>query len=230
MQAIILAAGKGSRLSPLTDKIPKCLVEVNGKPIIDYTIDILRELHIDDIIVVCGYKEDILRKHLNKINYTFVKPITFVHQEKLTGTADAIYLCKDYIKDNFLVLSGDIIYDKGSLYKLRGIINSLLYTKQDERLYEYGTIEIYGDIVYHINEKSTKPTSNMVNCGAYHFSKDVFKYIPMTEVDSRFDERIITNTINYMIDYMYEFTSIEIPNLNEITRVEDIKKVERRLK
>jgi dTDP-glucose pyrophosphorylase len=146
------------------------------------------------------------------------------------GTANAINLAKEHIDDDVIVLSGDIIYDKEDIKKLIQTPNSLLYTIQDERLEEYGTMDMaLGDKILNINEKSTTPTSNLVNCGAYHFTKDVFEYIPKTDVDERFNERIITNTINLMIDNGIEFTGIKINRLDEITYPEDIAIVEKRM-
>ena len=85
------------------------------------------------------------------------------------------------------------------------------------------------EYIKHINEKSTKPTSNKVNCGAYHFTTEIFDYIEKTPIDSRFGEKIITNSINLMIDDAIVFRGIYIDKLNEISRVEDIEKVERNI-
>ena len=90
-------------------------------------------------------------------------------------------------------------------------------------------MNMYRDEILHINEKSTEPTSTFVNCGAYHFDYNIFEYIDKTPVDYRFNERIITNTINMMIEDGISFYGIKTNDLKEITRIEDIEKVENNL-
>jgi len=226
MKIIILAAGKGSRLKPLTDIIPKCMVKVNGKPIINHIYgNILRAIQNSELYIICGYKADTLINHCKKNSIK----ATFIYQPKPDGTANAIFLVKEHMNEDFIVLSGDILYSVDEIEYLARIKNSILYTKMNERLYEYGTLEITGNKVKYINEKSTNPTSKLVNCGAYHFTEDVFEYIAETEIDNRFGEKIITNTINLMIEDGIKFTGIPIKYLNEISYPEDIKKVEDRI-
>ena len=227
MQAVILAAGRGSRLMPLTEDMPKTMVKINGTPIIKWTLDTLKECNIDDVIIITGYKCGTLKSFI-KYNIEDMN-IKFIHQKKLTGTADAVYLAKNHIKGPFLVLAGDIIFSKGDIKKLMQLRNSLLYTKQKDRLYEFGTLDIAGDNIKYINEKATDPTSNLINCAGYNFTPTVFEFIHKTLIDERFEERIITNTINLMLENHIVFQGIKIKELNEISRIEDIEKVESRL-
>jgi len=227
MEVIILAAGVGKRLIPLTEKIPKALVKVHGKPIIQWQIEMLDRLGIDDIHIVCGYKEGVLK---NYFKFNIDKKVNFIHQKQQTGTADAIQLAKEFIKDDFLVLAGDTIFLDEDIMKLMEKKNSLLLAEQHERLQEFGTTEVDGEKIIHIHEKSTNPVGNLVNCSAYHFKKCVFDYIPKTAVDERFGERIITNTINLMIDNDIRFKGIGIDKLLEISYPEDIEIVEDELR
>ena len=229
---IIMAAGKGSRLLPLTKDKPKCMVEVNSKPILQHIVNNLHKskIKVNKLIVVVGYKENVVIDYI--INNSLGYYTEIVTQDKLDGTANAIYICKNYIdSDNFIVLSGDIIYEPIEIKMLSEYPNSILFTETDENLYEYGTLDLVGKgmffYVKNINEKSTNPTSNRINCGAYNFDKRVFDYIKKTPYDERFNEKIITNTINLMVSDGVRFKSLYIPELNEITRIEDIKKVER---
>jgi len=227
MKVIIMCAGRGFRLMPLTKDKPECLVEVSGKPIIKHLYDNIHiAIHKPEIYIVCGYKEMILKEYCRKN----LEEITFLNQNKQDGTANAIFLAKEFTKDeDFIVLSGDIIYSIYEIEYLLKIKNSILYTRMNARLYEYGTLDIIGNQIRHINEKSTEPISKLVNCGAYHFTDEVFEFIAETEYDKRFNEKIITNTINLMIDDGIKFTGIPIKYLNEISYPEDIKKVEDRV-
>ena len=228
--AILLCAGKGSRLRPLTETKPKCLINVINRPIIQWEVGLLDELGIDTIHIVCGYKEQMIKDYFESKGRT---DLNFIHQDSLSGTADAIYLARDYIDKEFLVLAGDTIFLKEDVKRLMKQNNSFLYTKQHERLHEYGTIEFDkkdDTVIKKIWEKETKPVSHFVNCSAYHFDKRIFNYIPKTHVDERFKERIITNTINLMLERKIPFHGIYIDNLYEITYPKDIKEVERKLK
>jgi len=234
IDAIILAAGKGTRLMPITQDKPKAMVEVKGKPIISWILDVLKQIQIKKVFIITGYREGTLKSYI-KYNYKDMD-INFLHQKELTGTADAIALAEGYIGNNFLVLSGDTIYKPEELMKLMEWENSLLYTEQNTRLYEYGTIDLNtnklpeeGFYLKFINEKTTRPTTNNINCGVYHFNREVFRYIRDTEYDGRFSEKIITNTINMMIDDGIDFRGFYVKELNEISRPEDIENIENRL-
>ena len=153
-----------------------------------------------------------------------------IEQTEPNGTANAIYLAKDYIDSDFLALSGDIIYTEDQLRLLMSQKNSLLCTEMEDRLFEYGTLDLLrGNKIQYINEKSTLPTSKVINCGSYHFTPEVFDYIPKTEIDKRFKERIITNTINLMVKDGIEFVGLPTDYHNEITYKEDIKIIGNRL-
>lgn len=227
ISVVILCAGKGSRLLPHTSEKPKAMVELLGKPIIKWIHESIQNLDLGYIYVVSGYRYNVIEPYVK----TFLdKDVRFARQKYRTGTADAINLLNGMIKDDFIVLAGDTIFNLKDLEKLRLHPNSLLYTEQKDRLYEFGSLDMDGCYIKHINEKSTTPTSNNVNCSAYHFTSDIFKYISKTEIDKRFDERIITNTINLMIDDGYSFKGIKIDELNEVSYPKDIKIVEERLK
>lgn len=223
---IIMTAGKGTRLKPLTDDKPKAMVNILGKPIIQWIFESVEDLDLGNIYLITGYRYNIIEPFV-KTNLN--SDVRVIRQNKRTGTANAINLTKNMISDDFLVLSGDTIFKKEDLKKLSEWDNSLLYTEQKENLFEFGTLDMEGHYITHINEKSTRPTSYNVNCSAYHFNKQLFDYIPKTPVDKRFGERIVTNTINLMIDDGYKFGGIKIDELNEVTRPKDIYTVEQRL-
>lgn len=89
MKGIILAAGQGTRLSPLTDDRPKCMVEYNGKPIIDYILESMNRCGVDNIIIVDGYKNEVLREYLSDQNITFISNPAFAS----TNMVNTFFLC-----------------------------------------------------------------------------------------------------------------------------------------
>ena len=105
MKAIILAAGIGSRLRPLTNNIPKCLVEVNNKSIIEYQIDAYLEAKVEEIIIITGY----LSKHLVEFIQKKYKSenIKFIENKNYNDTNNmySLYLAKDYLLDKNFILS-----------------------------------------------------------------------------------------------------------------------------
>lgn len=117
MKALILAAGLGTRLAPLTDERPKSLVEVNGKAILMKQISNLKENGIDDIIIISGYKADILKKKVTE-KYPDVK---IIHSKDYDTTNNmySAYLAKDEINNEaFLMMNADVFFDSSVIKKL----------------------------------------------------------------------------------------------------------------
>ena len=114
MQALILGAGRGSRLGKYTEHIPKCMVEVNDKTIIKRAIDILYKQKIDNIIFVCGYKKEKIKEFLMKefknINFTFVENNEF---EK-TNNIYSLYLAKELLlkDEDTILIESDLLFDE----------------------------------------------------------------------------------------------------------------------
>lgn len=115
MQAIILAAGKGTRLRPLTDTTPKPLIEVAGKALITYVLDVLPEV-ISEITIVVGYLGEQIRECIGA-SYHHI-PVRYVVQERLDGTGGALELLQHEIIEPALVVNADDIYARVDLDKL----------------------------------------------------------------------------------------------------------------
>ena len=115
MKAVILAAGEGKRLQPFTETMPKVMLPVANKPVLEYVFDAARNCGIDEIIVVVGYKKEVIMEYFK--NYKGIK-ITYVIQDKQLGTAHALLQAKKHLDDSFIVLSGDNIIDNNIISKL----------------------------------------------------------------------------------------------------------------
>lgn len=114
MKMIILAAGQGTRLRPLTNNKPKCMVEYKGKPIIDYIIDVAHKCEIKDISIVNGYKKDVLEKYLKN------KDVKFFTNELYTSTnmVSTLFCADDFMDDDVIISYSDIIFTEDVLKKL----------------------------------------------------------------------------------------------------------------
>ncbi len=173
MQAVILAAGRGVRMGELTNDIPKPLLKISGKPIVEYTLFNLPE-EISEIIFVIGYKGEMIRQQFgDEFNG---KRISYVEQKELNGTAGALWLAKDILRDKFLVLMGDDLYHRDDLRKIIRHDLAILIKAINEPS-RFGVVETdkEGNLV-RVVERPQNPKSNLVNTGAYVLNLKFFDY------------------------------------------------------
>lgn len=173
MKAIILAGGKGKRLRPITDYVPKPLVPLKNIPIIEWQIKYLKNFGIKEIIVCTGYKTEMIQDFLSMKNNFGIK-ITISIEKIPLGTAGAIKLAGKLIKDkSFLVMNGDTITNidlKKLLKKSNAVAAIELRTK-------FGVMEIKDDKINQFREK--KEISNVwMNAGIYHLQHTILKDLP----------------------------------------------------
>ena len=173
MKAIILAGGRGKRLRPITDKIPKPLIQINEKPLIERTIKYLKKYGITEIIISSGYKSNLIEKFLKK-KKNFGCEIIFSNEKTPLGTGGAIKKALRYVdEESFLVLNGDIVTNidlKKIMKKPNTIASNELKTK-------FGTMDIKNNKILKFNEKKDV-TDVWMNPGIYHLSKNIERLIP----------------------------------------------------
>lgn len=175
MKAIILAAGEGKRLWPLTKSKPKPLLLVSRKTIIDRIIEELPD-EITELIIVIGYKGDQIKEHLG--THVLGRPVTYVYQEKQLGTAHALGLCRQYIKpgERFMYIVGDDLHKKEFFEKLLKNERAVLVQEQ-EHPEHFGVVEVSEDgFVKSIEEKPEHPKSNLVSTGVFVLDDTLFNY------------------------------------------------------
>jgi bifunctional UDP-N-acetylglucosamine pyrophosphorylase/glucosamine-1-phosphate N-acetyltransferase len=173
MQAIILAAGKGTRMRPLTYDIPKAMLPIKGKPVLEYTLDFLPE-EIDEVIIVINYLGDQIKKHFG--NFWKDRKIKYVLQEKLNGTGGAVHSCRGQVKGKFLVIMGDDLYYKRDLTKLIKEEMAIIAMEFDNAE-RFGIFETdkQGNLMNIIESPHTFK-SGLVNIGAYILNEKFFDY------------------------------------------------------
>ncbi len=173
MKAIILAGGRGKRLRPITDYVPKSLVPLNNIPIIEWQINYLKKFGIKEIIVCVGYKAEMIKNVLAMKNDLGVK-IKFLVEKTALGTGGAIKQAGLSIKEkSFFVLNGDILtnIDLNKLAKKQNSVASIeLKTK-------FGVMETKDDKVIKFTEKKEIPNLWM-NAGIYHLQKEMLQDLP----------------------------------------------------
>ncbi|MDR0556445.1 MAG: phosphocholine cytidylyltransferase family protein [Treponema sp.] len=116
MRVIILAAGQGTRLRPLTDNMPKCMVPVSGKSIVNRQIDVMKRCGVreEDILIVCGYRHEVLREHLSGVNVSFC----LNKEYETTNMVYSLMCARDEMRDDIVISYGDIIYEEEVLRKV----------------------------------------------------------------------------------------------------------------
>ena len=172
MQAIILAAGEGSRLRPLTQNRPKALLPVAGKPILGHVINSLHAAGIQDIIVVVGYRSEMVMKYLSQFD-----TISIAHQKNQLGTADAVAAALPLVTDSLLILPGDNYISSASIKALMQHENAVLVTRSKESA-RYGVLTLKDKYIQSIQEKPKYVTSMLISCGAYHIAAPLCASIP----------------------------------------------------
>ncbi len=191
MKGVLLTAGEGTRMRPLTLTRPKTMLQVGGKPILQYNMEALKDAGIKDIIMVVGYKKEAIEDYFGN-GSSFGVNITYVTQEKRLGTAHAINSVHDMIDDEFIVLNGDIIVDPELIVDLIAKYeseeaSSILMLTEVEDPSSFGVVEIENDIIKNIVEKPApgEAPSNLINAGIYLFDKTIFDAIDKTEKSKR---------------------------------------------
>ncbi|MBT5808490.1 NTP transferase domain-containing protein [Candidatus Uhrbacteria bacterium] len=169
MQAVILAAGKGTRLHPLTISTPKPLIAVGEKPLIEHVLDALPSA-IDELIVIVNHlREQIIEQLGDAWNGI---PIRYLVQEPLNGTAGALWLAQEHLHDKFLVINADDLYTQDDLEQLIKHEWSMLVHEVDRSL-TFAALSNLDDCFIQLGPGSTAV------CGAYVLGTTLFEQDPV---------------------------------------------------
>ena len=171
MQAVILAAGKGTRMRPLSSKLPKPLLQIGGQRILEHTIDQLQGI-VDEVVLVVGYRGNLIKKSFRD-QYKGMKMI-YAWQKEQLGTGDAAQQAYPYLAGPFLLLYGDDIYYKSDILEIIKHCPSLLLGKTDNSS-QFGVVQTKGKWVAGIIEKPKNPRSSLVNAGVYFVDPSIFR-------------------------------------------------------
>jgi bifunctional UDP-N-acetylglucosamine pyrophosphorylase/glucosamine-1-phosphate N-acetyltransferase len=165
MQCVILAAGKGTRMLPLTEYTPKPLIKVLGRPVLDYIVEALPP-EITELILVTNYLEEQIKEHCGAEFYG--RKVTYVTQTNPAGGTGAALLCaKGLVVGKFLMLNGDDIHGTAALQEAINQPNALIGV-HSETPEKFGVLEVNPDgTLKAIIEKPENPTSNLVHTGGF---------------------------------------------------------------
>ncbi|MBI2541222.1 nucleotidyltransferase family protein [Candidatus Woesearchaeota archaeon] len=180
-KAVLLVGGRGTRLKPLTDKLPKALLEVQGRPVTEHLFDLLRKYGIRDIILCVGYLKDKVKGHFGDGSKNGVS-IEYIEEDKPLGTAGPLKLARRHLKDSFIVSNGDELKNINiprmfRLHKRKNALATIALTTVDEPS-NYGVARLDGSRIIEFVEKPQNPPSNLINAGFYIIEPEVIDMIP----------------------------------------------------
>ena len=180
--AVVLAAGEGQRLRPLTRHRPKPMLPAANRPILEYVLDALVNAGITDLHVVVGYHRDRVQNHFGS-SYRDT-PITYHVQRKQLGSGHALLQARDDIDEDFLVVNGDEVVADGMIEPVLDAhtaedVTTLAVVESDEAPM-YGAVRLDGDTVTDLIEKPGSDGYRLLNAGVYAFGPSVFSDLEAT--------------------------------------------------
>jgi len=202
VKVIVPLAGKGTRLLPLTKRVPKPLVRVAGRPVMDYVMDAVQGLDVEELIVITGHLKDVVERYI--VERYDVKA-TFVEQKTLDGTAGAINLARPYVDSPVLIIFVDTVFEADLSLINRVDADGIIWAKEVEDYQRFGVIVTdAGGYMTRIVEKPSTPVSRLANIGLQYIRdwKSLFDGIAHTlkQPPGKGGEYYLTDAFQYMVD------------------------------
>jgi len=192
VKAVLLAAGEGQRLLPLTSTRPKHLIKVAGKPILQFCLDAVKAAGIAEIVIVTHYMSDKIREYFGDGSNQSLK-ISYIEQKELLGTGNAAMIAEPYVDDTFVLVYGDLLFAQETIKQAISLyesvdVEAVMTAVAVDKPENYGVIEFAeGKKLGRIVEKpqAEKAPSNLANAGVYVFSKEIFKKLAQVKKSVR---------------------------------------------
>jgi bifunctional UDP-N-acetylglucosamine pyrophosphorylase/glucosamine-1-phosphate N-acetyltransferase len=228
MQAVILAAGKGTRLLPLTEKTPKPLIPLKGKPILFYILESLPE-EISEVIIVTGYLKEEIEKTIG--NSFGGKKIIYTPQGDIKGTYGALLAAKPFLKSPFLVLGADDISSKSDIQSLIKQPLAFGYTVKKLPAKEYLILDIQNNYVKGFRRAKEEELEEVhpMGSGYYVLNSSFWDYTPESFGEGEKREYGIPQTLRKML-LEENFSAVLMNNWIQINSLEDLHNAETKIK
>ena len=212
MQTVILAAGQGTRMRPLTEGTPKPMLPVADRPLAAHTADTAVDAGTEELVLVVGYEADAVREFFGT-EYRGV-PVTYATQDDQRGTADAVRAARDALDGDFAVLNGDNLYDPESVAALFDAGPAIAAQPVADPT-NYGVLSTAGDRVTDIVEKPADPPSTLANAGAYVFPAVASDWLDVPE--SERGEHELTDVVARVVDE-FDVSAVELDRWLDVGR------------
>ncbi len=212
MKAVVLAAGEGTRIRPLSASLPKPMLPVADRPLVAHTVDAAIDAGADEVVLVIGYEAATVREYFGE-TYRDV-PISYAVQEEQAGTAHAVNAASDRLDGPFAVLNGDNLYDPDAIARLFEEAPAVCAIEVDDPS-NYGVLSTTDGTVTDIVEKPADPPTNLANAGAYAFPERAREWLEVPR--SERGEHEITDVLAKVID-QYAVTPITLERWLDVGR------------
>ncbi len=212
MKAVVLAAGRGKRLRPLTLTKPKCMLPVANKPLLEHLLALLHECRIHHVVLVVHRRHSVVKEYFGDGSELGVK-IEYVSQLRPAGTADALRSARHALEGegSFLLIHGDLFLRRRAIETLLSASKrqfAIGAVQVEKGAGQFGLLEIREGLVVDIREKA-QVDSGLVNAGIYILGGEVFDFIEKLSVSPR-GEYELTDAIKLLIESGYEVKSVGI--------------------
>lgn len=227
MQVVVLCGGKATRLYPLTEKIPKSMIKIGGLPILEHQINLLKRYNIKEIIILTGHLSEVIERYFRD-GSNFGVNITYFKEEKPLGTTGGIKEIEDKLKEDFIVIYGDIMLNMNiarflAFHKNKNSVCTLVLHPNDHP-YDSDLVEIDSKqritAVYSKPHRENKYLRNLVNAGLYVMSPKMLKYIKKG-VKADFGKDIFPKIIKKEILYGYN-TAEYLKDMGTLERIRQV--------
>lgn len=193
-KAVILAGGKGVKLRPYTYEIPKSLLPIKSKPILEYLVEKIKQAEVKEIIICLGYLGEKIKETFGEGQKFGIK-ISYSQEKKPLGTGGALKKIKNFLKnDSFFVIHGDILTnfsfkDLINFHKNQKTVATMALTLVKNSSL-FGQIKLHGTKIVNFQPKNKKPKekSSLVDAGIYIFNKEIFNYFPQKKESFSLEE------------------------------------------
>lgn len=202
MKTVIMAGGKGTRISQVNSQVPKPMIPIDGKPILQYQIETLKKQDFHEVVLVIGHMGEIIQNYFDD-GKEFGVNIQYIVEEEPLGTAGALYFLKEQIKEDFLLMNGDMIFDVDlnrfwEYHRHQQTIATIL-THPNSHPYDSGIIEAdeHGRVIRWLHKEDDRLWyRNRVNAGLHMLSPrifDVFQDLRKRDLDRDILKPLIAN-------------------------------------
>ena len=211
MQVIIPLAGKGSRLRPHTHLVPKPMLKVAGRPVMDWVMDRLDGLDVHELIFITGHLKEQVEQYA-RAKYTY--PARFIEQKVQDGTAGAVNLARPHVTEPVLIIFVDTVFEADLTLVRHPDIDGIIWAKEVEDYQRFGVVVTDQDgFMTKIVEKPTEPISKLANIGLYYIRDVAALWRGIDAVLERpknQGEYFLTDAFQHMIDHGRKILTAEV--------------------
>ena len=223
MKVVIPVAGKGTRLLPLTKHTPKPLIHVAGRPVMDYVVDKLEGLDVEELIFITGHLKEQVEAYVRR---TYRQPARFIEQQVQDGTAGAVNLTRPHVDGPVLIVFVDTLFDADLRLINRTQADGVIWAKEVEDYQRFGVVVTDANgYMTRIVEKPSEPISRLANIGLYYIRdwRALFEGIDWTlRQPKQKGEWFLTEAFQYMIDHGRKIMTAEVGGWYDCGKVETL--------